>query len=106
MSEHFIYGESHADRVVRTAFSADLIKNLFDKTHSVFKASAVFISAEVCIWREELLQQIAVCTVELDTVDTGLLTSDSAVTELLNEFLDLFVSQGSCLLSRIQAHAV
>ena len=50
VSEHLIYRESHAYNIVRTAFLADLLDDIFDKTHSVLEAAAVLIVAEVGVW--------------------------------------------------------
>ena len=106
MCEHLIYGESHADNIVRPALFADLLNDILYEAHPVLEAAAVLVITEIGIWRKELLEKIAVSAVELDTIDAGLLTSYSTVAELLDQFQHFVMCQSSGRLLRVQAYSV
>ena len=85
----------HADRdwELRAAISLDAHDDLRDKAHPALKTAAVFVGALVGVGREELADQIAVCGVDLDAVDAGLLGDHCSGDEFADHCLNFFSGQ-------------
>ena len=65
------------------------IDDLQHESHPIFHAAAILIFAMVCRVLEELVDQVAIRTVNLNPIESGLLRVFRATFVLLNDVLNL-----------------
>ena len=74
--------------------AARLIAHIFNE-HAVFKAATKFIDTVIGTGRNESADQVAVCTVYFDHIDTGTLSAGSGITVTFNQFVDFFAGNSN-----------
>ena len=68
--QKFFGADSNAHRLI-TNGSAHRRQSFPYKPHSVVKTTAIFISSLVRDWRKKLLQQMSVCQLQLNSIESG-----------------------------------
>lgn len=81
--------KSQEDRFLSTKIGADLSDDLEQETSTVLKRSSVLAGAMVDEGREKGVNQIAICTLDLNRIHSSLVCTDSGSTESLNNVLNL-----------------
>jgi hypothetical protein len=71
----------------------DGVENFEEETGAVFDGTAVGARAVVGSVAEELVDQVAVCSVHLDAVEAGGLRVFGRLAEALNDARDLFIGE-------------
>ncbi len=82
-------GKADGDREIRPHLLADIPDNLHIDAHPVFQAPAVEIGAVVGVGGEEVGQQVAVGSVNLHQLKTGLLGPQGGIAEGVDNVLNL-----------------
>ena len=80
---------THGNGEVRAAGKADADDDLGNEAHPVEEVPAVLIGAMVGVRAHELIDEIAMCRVNLNTVEAGGLCDDSGLDIVLHHGLDL-----------------
>ena len=89
---HLVAGVDAAEnRQVAAGLAADVLDDKPGQAHPVFKAAAELVGAVVGALRDEGAHQIAVGTVNLHHVDTGLLGPAGSVAVALDDAVDLLI---------------
>lgn len=87
--------EAEQDRVVRADGGADSVDDLEREAHTVFQRAAVLVRALVGERGHELVDQVAVRTVDLHAVKAALLRSRGGFAERGDELVDLLHGQSA-----------
>ena len=74
---------------------ADIFNDQARQAHAVFKAATKFIDTVIGTGRNESADQVAVCTVYFDHIDTGTLSAGSGITVTFNQFVDFFAGNSN-----------
>ena len=82
-----------ADGIVPANHFTHGMQGLYRHTQTVFQRASVFIRSLVGMWREELRKQIAMSGVNLNTVETGFLSSSGRLRKLSLNLKNFFFIQ-------------
>ena len=93
--------ETHTDAVAAPHLS-DGFKNLQQKPRAVLDGASVVVGAAVAHRVQELVEQVAVCRVDLDAVEAGCERVPRSAFELLNDIRHLLQLEGTRLHERHQ----
>ena len=95
----FIHRQAHDQWKICAALFANLANDVGDKAHPVLKGSPVLIGAPVGIGAQELLNQIAVCAVQLHAVSARLLHTEGGLRKFILNVDDLLDGKGARFLA-------
>ncbi len=87
---HLRRGQPDSDRKIVAALLLDPLEDLQRKLQASHQGAAVFVGAAIRARRDEIADQVAVRSVELDPVETGLLSPPRGFAESLDDRLDVF----------------
>ena len=101
--EEFLDGDAAAKRKACGTVLANACDDLGDDAKAVLKAATILVCSLVGVGREELLQQVAMRAVQLDTIEARALGTNCAFDKLLDYMLDLFRRERAGLRLRLLA---
>ena len=101
--EEFLDGDAAAKRKACGTALANACDDLGDDAQAVLKAATILVCSLVGVGREELLQQVAMRAVKLDTIEARALGTNCAFDKLLDYMLDLFRRECAGLRLRLLA---